>query len=53
MVDAQHVMHVEVFTAVHIPMLKLFAQKVYQSRSMKFENYSLAFHGRHQWADGA
>jgi hypothetical protein len=52
MVDAQHVMHVEVFTAARTPMLKSFAPKVYQSRLMKFENYSHAFHGRHQWVDG-
>jgi hypothetical protein len=53
MVDAQHVMHVEVFTAAHTPMLKSFAPKAYQSRSTKFASYSHAFHGRHQWADGA
>jgi hypothetical protein len=53
MVDAQPVMHVEVFTAGRTPMLKSFAPKVYQSRLMKFENYSHGFHGRHQWADGA
>jgi hypothetical protein len=51
-VDVELAMNVAVFIAAAIQMLKLFAPKVYRSRSMKFANYSLAFHGRHRWVDG-